>query len=107
MQHNFGPPDFLPGQAACPKCLSPVLPEEAHADCPVCFTRHHRRCVHEGVACGNRGCDYAFLFEEDGPPEFAEYAGPERRGPADRRSREAGAPDGVERRFGPRRRADF
>lgn len=107
MQNTFGPPDFLPGQSSCPKCLSPVRPDETAADCPLCFTRHHRRCVHEGVACGNGGCAYVFLFEEDGPPEFADYAGPERRDRADRRTRDEAPPDGVERRSGPRRRADF
>lgn len=108
MQHNFGPPEFLPGQADCPKCRTPVREDEAAVACPLCFTRHHRRCVHEGVACGNEGCDYVFEFSGDaGPPEFEGWDGPERRADSDRRRQDEGPPDGRERRVGPRRRADF
>lgn len=107
MQFNFGPPEFLSGQAACPKCRTPLSPDEERVDCPVCFTAHHRRCVAEGVACGNEGCAYVFYLE-DGQPEIEAFRGPERRREADRRRAANGsAPDGVERRQGDRRRSDF
>lgn len=106
MQHTFGPPSFLTGQTSCPKCSSPVRDDEQSAVCPVCFTAHHRRCVHEGVTCGNRGCDYHFLFS-DGMAVSEAWDGPERRDKSDRRQQDMGAPDGIERRRQSRRRADF
>lgn len=97
--------DFSPEN--CPKCDLPVDSAEVSIQCPRCFAVHHRRCVHEGVRCGNLECDYVFSWdEEENSLVFPEYAGPERRG-ADRRKEDAGPPGGVERRVGPRRRADF
>jgi hypothetical protein len=105
MQFNFGPPSFVTGQAQCPKCKTPIMKDETMIQCPLCYTWHHKRCVGNGVSCGNRGCSYRFSIE-DGMAVFEEYRGPERR-KEDRRKRNIGPPDGVERRKVIRRKSDF
>ncbi|HOT77607.1 MAG TPA: hypothetical protein PK467_17600 [Candidatus Wallbacteria bacterium] len=105
---TFPPPDFNYITDNCPKCKLGIDENEVSVQCPKCFTVHHQRCIHEGVACGNLECDYIFMrSEEDGTLVFAEYEGEERRN-KDRRQKDIGPPEGMpERRIAPRRRADF
>ncbi|MEZ7892997.1 MAG: hypothetical protein QMC67_14740 [Candidatus Wallbacteria bacterium] len=106
---SFPPPGFDFEILECPKCKLPVDENELFVECPKCFAKHHKRCVHEGVKCGNSECDYIFHWsEEDGTLIFPEYTGPERRIQSeDRRKNVSAPPDGIERRTGPRRRSDF
>lgn len=107
---TFPPPDFSYSFKVCPKCQLDILDSEVSVKCPKCFTLHHKRCIHEGVHCGNPECDYVFLYsDEDGTLVFPEYLGEERRkATSDRRKVNLGPPPGMpERRIGPRRRSDF
>lgn len=107
---TFPPPDFNFISENCPKCKLSITESEVSVQCPKCFTMHHKRCVHEGVSCGNLECDYVFMrSDEDGTLVFAEYEGEEKRGSqTDRRQKDIGPPEGIpERRVAPRRRADF